>query len=151
MMRSGRTSADYSRVVAIKAPIERTFEAIATTKGVRGWWTPLVTETGKKNETIRLEFEGMDEHIDMRVTALQRPLEVIWLIVEHSSLDEWAGTSLHFKLHSLEKNKCTLEFCHEGLSPKLTCYDDCEIGWDHFLASIVALAEHGKGSPFGSS
>jgi hypothetical protein len=36
------------------------------------------------------------------------------------------------------------------LSPKLDCFNDCKLGWDHFLASIVALVENGKGMPFGS-
>ncbi|MEO9169456.1 MAG: SRPBCC domain-containing protein [Aestuariivirga sp.] len=149
-MQINRTSTEYSRAIAIKAPIERAFEAIATIKGVQGWWTPLVTGTSKKGGALRLEFEGMDEHIDMRVTGLQRPSEVTWLIVEHSSLDEWAGTTIHFKLLPMGANKCKLEFRHEGLSPKLTCYDHCETGWDYFLSSLVALAEHGKGHPFGS-
>jgi uncharacterized protein YndB with AHSA1/START domain len=139
---------DYAREITIQAPCDRVFDAIATAQGLRGWWTPLVTGSDREGGALRLEFEGMDEHIDLRVKIARRPTEVEWTVVEHSSLDEWAGTTIRFELSPRSGKTCRLAFRHVGLSPKLECYDDCEAGWDHFLASIVALAERGKGQPF---
>jgi uncharacterized protein YndB with AHSA1/START domain len=149
--RPGKAGADdYAREIAINAPAERTFDAIATLDGVRGWWTPLASGTDGPGGTIRLEFEGLDEHIDLYVASRRRPVEVAWLVREHTSLGEWAGTTLRFMLDPRGETRCNVAFRHEGLSPTLACYDDCDAGWDHFLGSLVALVEHGKGEPFGA-
>jgi uncharacterized protein YndB with AHSA1/START domain len=146
----GAATHDYSRELRIEASCDRAFEAIATIEGLRGWWTPLVTGSHAPRGTIRLEFEGMEEHIDIRVNVADRPSKVEWSILEHTSLDEWSGTKVHFQLSPEGTNACRLAFRHEGLSPKLECYDDCEAGWDHFLESLVGLAERGRGAPFRS-
>jgi len=145
---SGVPANDYAQSISIRAPRERVFDAVATLDGIRGWWTPLASGSAKPGGTMRLEFEGMDEHIDIRVDAITRPFAVEWTILEHTSLDEWAGTKLSFELKPARDGHCILAFRHLGLSPKLACYEDCEAGWEHFLRSLVALAESGKGSPF---
>ena len=139
---------DYARELTIEAPCERVFDAIATLDGIRGWWTPLVTGSDEAGRTMRLEFEGLEEHIDLRVKSARRPSEVEWSVVEHTSLDEWMGTRIRFELSPRSDGTCSLAFQHIGLSPRLACYDDCEAGWDHFLESVVALAERGRGKPF---
>ena len=141
---------DYRREIPVKAPVERLFDAIATCDGVRGWWTPLVSGTSERGGTMRLEFEGMDEHIDLRVVSSRRPTEIEWSVVEHTSLDDWAGTRIRFEVFPAGDDASTLAFQHVGLSPKLECYDQCEAGWDHFLDSLVAFAERGEGAPFRS-
>jgi uncharacterized protein YndB with AHSA1/START domain len=141
-------SLDYMRSVTVHSRPERVYDAIATLEGLRGWWTPMASGSAKPGGTIRLEFEGMDEHIDMRVDAATRPARVVWTILEHTSLEEWAETKVSFSLEPSAEGECVLSFRHEGLSPKLACYEDCEAGWEHFLGSLVSLAERGKGSPF---
>jgi uncharacterized protein YndB with AHSA1/START domain len=126
------------------------FDAIAKLEGIRGWWTALVTGSDKVGGTMRLKFRDVDEHIDLRVTIARPPSEVEWSVVEHTSLDEWNGTTIRFELSSESAATCRLAFQHRGLSPKLACFDDCEAGWNHFLGSIVLLAKRGKGKPFGA-
>lgn len=144
---------DYRRELPIAAPCERAFDAIATLEGVRGWWTPLVTGSAKPGGKIRLRFEGLDEHIDLRVARVaiaRRPSEVVWSVIEHTSLPEWADTTIQFRLSPDGANACRLAFEHIGLSPTLACYEDCEAGWEHFLGSLVSFAESGRGAPFGA-
>jgi uncharacterized protein YndB with AHSA1/START domain len=143
-----RGERDYRREITVNAPVERLFDAIATRDGVRGWWTPLVSGSSDRGGTLRLEFEGMDEHIDLSVVVSRRPTEVEWSVVEHTSLDEWAGTKIRFEVSPAGDDGSRLAFQHVGLSPKLECYDHCEAGWDHFLDSLVAFVERGKGAPF---
>jgi uncharacterized protein YndB with AHSA1/START domain len=143
-------AADYAREFTVGRSVERLFDCIATREGLRGWWTSLVSGSDAVGGTLHLEFEGMVEHIDMYVEAAQRPSKVVWSIVEHSSLDEWTGTKVCFTLSAKGANACTLTFRHDGLSPKLACYEDCEAGWDHFLGSLVSFVERGKGEPFGA-
>ena len=145
---SGNRGRDFLREIAVRVPADRLFDAIATVDGVRAWWTPLVTGTSRRGGTLRLGFEGMAEHIDLRVAASRRPALVEWTVLGHSSLDEWAGTTIRFAIAPAGDEACVLDFRHVGLSPKLECYDHCEAGWDHFLDSLVAFAERGQGAPF---
>ena len=146
-----RTEVHYTREICIEARQESAFDAIGTLSGVRGWWTSLVTGSDEPGGRMRLEFEGLDEHIELQVVVARRPSEIVWSVVEHTSLDEWNGTKIRFRLSPQGAAACRLAFEHVGLSPKLACYDDCEVGWDHFLDSIVRLAERGKGEPFRST
>jgi hypothetical protein len=34
------------------------------------------------------------------------------------------------------------------LIPRLSCYETCETGWEHFLASLLEYTEHGERNPF---
>ena len=76
-----RTPGDYTREIVIPVSCQRAFDAIATVDGVRGWWTPLVRGSDKPGGNIQLRFEGMDEHIDLRVKVSRRPHEVDWSVV----------------------------------------------------------------------
>lgn len=143
---------DYARRVAFHAPRERVFEAIATLDGLRGWWTTLVSGSTKVGGEVRFDFKGMDEHIIMRVDAARRPSSLRWTCLLHTDLEDWSGTKVMFQL--VERGSpeaCELSFRHMGLTPALACYGDCELGWEHFLASLVAYVERGKGTPFGAS
>jgi hypothetical protein len=58
---------------------------------------------------------------------------------------EWAHTKLIFD--SLENNGVTtLNFTHEGLTPEIECYKDCETGWTHWIrTSLLSYFTTGKG------
>ncbi|MDB5213239.1 MAG: Activator of Hsp90 ATPase 1 family protein [Myxococcaceae bacterium] len=139
---------DYARRVAFGASCERVFDAIATLDGLRGWWTPLVSGSPSTGGDVRFEFRGMDEHIVMHVERASRPSVVEWSCVEHASLDDWKGTRVLFELAPRGPGGCDLTFRHVGLTRELECFEDCELGWEHFLASIVAYVESGVGMPF---
>jgi hypothetical protein len=49
--------------------------------------------------------------------------------------DEWAGTSVVFRLVPQSLNSMWVHFEHLGLAPELQCYEICSGGWDHFLGS----------------
>jgi Activator of Hsp90 ATPase homolog 1-like protein len=139
---------DYTTRVTFRAPRERVFDAIATPGGVRSWWTTSVRGSGEAGGELRLEFEGLDEYIVLRVEKASRPFTVQWSCVVHSSLPEWAGTKMLFDLVERTPDECELSFRHVGLAPQLECYEDCRLGWDHFLMSLVGYAERGRGTPW---
>jgi hypothetical protein len=93
----------------------------------------------------------LDEHIDLQVMASRRPAEVAWRIIEHTALEEWNGTTIRFVLSARGPKACSVAFRHVGLSPALSCYEDCKVGWAHFLGSLATLAERGEGRPFRAS
>lgn len=126
----------------------RVFDALTTRSGLAGWWTPLVSGTPSPGGQIELGFAGVDETIVMRVDHAQPPSNVTWTCLEHTGHPEWQGTTIVFELSHVNPDAGLLRFHHIGLHPALACYETCEAGWDHFLASLLSYAQSGKGSPF---
>ncbi len=142
------TGADYEAELALAASPEAVFRALTTLQGLRGWWTPTVSGSPTDGDVL-FRFPGLDEQIIMRVDSAP-PSEVHWTCIRHDSLPEWTNTTITFSLRGDGSTGCALSFRHEGLTPRLECYDECEAGWDHFLASLRAYVEAGRGTPFGS-
>ncbi len=149
---------DFVRHVTFRASRDRVFDAIATMDGVRGWWSTDVTGSTAVGDILRFGFQ-LSEHrewIVMRVDTAAHPSSVRWTCVaqfvaprELEKNDEWIGTTVTFDLSERAPESCELRFRHIGLNASLECYAICEPGWDHFLASLVAYVEEGKGMPFG--
>ena len=140
----------YSKKLVLRCTREKMFQALSSKKGITGWWTHLVKGVFAENKKIRLEFEGLSEHIDLQIDSQKRPEQVIWTCLVHSSNPEWAKTKIIFALSEKSKSACELSFQHQGLSPQLDCYDDCRLGWDYFLKSLAGFVERGEGMPFTS-
>ena len=143
-----RSRDDFARSVPFHASRDRVFEAIATINGLRGWWTPITGGSASPGGQLRFEFRGLDECIIMRVDSASRPVSVHWTCLMHTELTEWDGTKVLFDLAERTAETCELNFRHVGLTAKLRCYHDCRQGWEHFLTSLVAYVERGKGMPF---
>ena len=133
----------YLREVTCQATRERVFAAVATTGGLRGWWTPIVAGTPRAGGQLTFGFEGMDEAIVMRVDEVTSPSRVRWTCLEHSSAPDWSATTIQFVLGDAGSEGCTLTFSHLGLPA-----EQVAAGWDRFLASLTALVETGHGAPF---
>jgi uncharacterized protein YndB with AHSA1/START domain len=138
---------DYVQRQVVRAPRARVFEALTTLAGLRGWWTSIVDGDALAGGELRFGFEGLDETIVLRVDQASRATRVRWTCVVHSSLPEWTNTVIELDL--AERGTATdLRLRHRGLTPVLACYDHCEAGWNHFLASLAAYVEDGVGMPY---
>ena len=135
----------YAQQVTVHATLERVFHTIATLDGLRGWWTTIVTGSAAPGGKLHFGFAGLDEQIVMRVDEA-RPLSAItWSCVVHTRDDEWTGSTVRFGLADRGPQACELDFCHTGIDRELVAD-----GWEHFLASLAAYAEHGTGTPYGA-
>jgi uncharacterized protein (TIGR03086 family) len=149
-MTGGGRDVAYTSHLAVRAPAERVFEAIHSLEGLASWWTPHVSGSNEIGGELRFEFEGLTEHVIMRVEEASAPSTLRWTCVTHTGHPEWAGTEPTFAITRTDADTCVIDFVHVGLAPTLGCYEQCERGWDRFLASIVAYAEVGRGMPYGA-
>jgi uncharacterized protein YndB with AHSA1/START domain len=138
----------FQSSITMAVPADVVFDAIASLDGLRGWWTPNVARFRDPDDRLRFEFDGLGEHIDMRVDAVHRPSRIEWTCLVHSSLPEWTGTRVLWDIRPSSGSVSELCVSHVGLVPVLECFEDCGRGWRHFLASIRALVETGRGMPF---
>jgi uncharacterized protein YndB with AHSA1/START domain len=135
---------DYQRQLTVKASEDAVFDALTTTAGLAGWWTP-VKGDGLAGGELRFVF-GPGAEAVMRVDAADRGAGVHWTNVA-CHVEDWVGTQVHFGLRPAGDGTTELRFRHEGLTPKLECFADCRSGWDHFIASLAAYVETGQGHP----
>ena len=145
----------YHCRVLIEAPVALVYDALTSAAGLQSWWTT-TCEVGKR-KGAESTFRFGETYNVMRIEALEPAKEVRWRCLEQyhhapgqlKRTDEWAGTTVLFKLESQTPGRTVLEFEHHGLHPQLECYAICERGWDHFLKqSLKTYLETGRGQPF---
>jgi hypothetical protein len=125
-------------------------EAIKKISNVREWWGVSFTGDSKnQNDQFTIKMGG-DSFFDFTVTELISGKRLVWLVTDcnmpwYSDKKEWARTRLIFDLR--EQNGMTeLKFTHEGLTPDVECYKDCEPGWTHWIqTSLFSYLTSGKG------
>ena len=145
---------DYTNHVHIDAPAERVFELLTTAAEFAAWWAPAAGSAAEGGE-LRITFEGLEDPLVLTVSAAARPTTVIWEVEACGFLPDWVGTRPVFTLtETLSEGEpatggCDVRFRHEGLSPRLECYDMCRAGWDQYLPSLRDYIETGTGTPFG--
>ena len=136
---------DYEKRLTLNASPDAVFRALTTTEGLAAWWTP-VTGEGLAGGTLTFDFGSPEAQAVMRVDAADPGTGVRWTNVA-CHVEDWVGTTLHFDFESAPSEGTQLHFRHEGLTPHLECFADCQSGWDHFMTSLAAYAETGAGHP----
>jgi uncharacterized protein YndB with AHSA1/START domain len=139
---------DIIHRVGIKAPPARVYAAVATVKGVAGWWTKDTTGDDQVGGTMRFRFTAPDGSVmgDMRmvVRKLKKNRLVQWRVV--AGPPEWIGTDITFDL-SKEGNYTIVMFGHVNWRKRVKFMAHCSMKWAVFLLSLKSLVETGKGKP----
>jgi uncharacterized protein YndB with AHSA1/START domain len=138
----------YRKKIRFRSTPDQVYRAVATKRGIAGWWTHLIEGAPSKLGKIAVRFDGMNQRVDLKVERLLPVTEVAWRCLRHSAFPEWRGTRIIFRLTESSRGTCELDFTHEGLTPQLACYEEISAGWNYFLRSLTAYAETGEGTPF---
>lgn len=125
-------------------------EAIKRINNVPGWWGVTFSgNSGKQNDKFVVKMGG-DSFFNFTITELIPGKRIVWLVTDcnmpwYSDKKEWADTKLIFDI-SENNGITTLNFTHEGLTPEVECYMDCETGWIHWIrTSLLSYFTTGKG------
>lgn len=125
-------------------------EATEKISKVPEWWGVTVTGSAEKQNDAFIVKMGGDSFFNFTVSELIPGNRIVWLVTDcympwYANKKEWAGTKLIFGL-SEDNGATTLNFTHEGLTPDVECYKDCEPGWTHWIAtSLFSYLTTGKG------
>jgi hypothetical protein len=125
-------------------------EATKKISKVPEWWGIAFTGSAEKqNDQFTVKMGG-DSFFNFTVAELIPGKRVVWLVTDcfmpwFSDKKEWANTKLIFDL-SEDNGVTTLNFTHEGLTPNVECYKDCELGWTHWIkTSLFSYFTTGEG------
>lgn len=138
---------DFNCSITVKVNAKDVIKKISN---VPAWWGIAFTGSAEKqNDKFTVKMGG-DSFFNFTVTELIPGKKIVWLITDcympwYSDKKEWANTKLIFDL--LEDNGITtLNFTHEGLTPDVECYKDCEPGWTHWIkTSLFSYLTTGEG------
>lgn len=139
---------DILHRVAMKAPLGKVYQALATPEGVAGWWT--TETTGDRQAGGMIKFRFTDESgrelgvFDMKIVELRPDTRVVWEVVKGPP--EWVGTNVRFELKQ-EDDFAVVLFKHEGWREPAEFMYHCSTKWGVFLQSLKSLVETGQGQP----
>ena len=137
---------DIRHRVAISAPLESVYDAVATTDGISEWWTRGgVRGESREGSRIQFFFGQPEPAAVMEVTRLSPNELVSWSCVEGA--DEWVGTELSFDVTHADDETVVL-FTHADWRGPTEFMAHCSARWAYFLLSLKSYLETGKGTPF---
>jgi uncharacterized protein YndB with AHSA1/START domain len=142
---------DIRHRVCISAPLADVYEAVATPKGVSGWWTRDGVR-GEATEGSKLDIffgDQAEPTAVMEITRLNPAGHVHWNCVEGP--DDWVGTKLTFDLSTsgdeTPDDETVVLFSHAGWRSPSDFMAHCSARWAYFLLSLKSLMETGTGTP----
>ena len=137
------------RVGAI-APIDKVYDAIATSSGIAAWWAKATTGGDDVGSTIESTFTTTEtgEHvgtISYAVEELVPSKRVAWRVT--GGVPEWQDTLIRFDLEQAEDGYTIIQFGHEGWAEPSEFMGHCTTKWGSFLMSLKSYVETGVGQP----
>jgi len=137
---------DIRHRVAISAPLEGVYEAVATREGLSEWWTrDGVRGDPSEGSKLQFFFDQPEPAAVMEVTRLDPDGHVNWNCVEGA--EEWVGTRITFDLTHKDDETVVL-FTHADWREPVEFMAHCSARWAYFLLSLKSYQETGKGTPF---
>ncbi|WP_282089153.1 SRPBCC family protein [Aquimarina algiphila] len=145
---------DFKKTIRVKASKEKAFEAITTE--VNKWWGNVDNKVANE---IGHEFSVFfEEDTEWRfvISELEEFRHVTWrcIYANHSFSGlknikkEWLNSEISFVFKGLSDEMIEVSFTYKGLTPNLNCYEICDAGWTHFIASsLKQYLETGIGAP----
>jgi uncharacterized protein YndB with AHSA1/START domain len=137
---------DIRHRVAISAPSEAVYEAVATAGGISEWWTrDGVRGESRQGSRLQFFFGQPEPAAVMEVSRLSPDRHVGWECV--GGADEWVGTRIAFDVEP-KGDETVVLFTHAGWREPTEFMAHCSARWAYFLLSLKGYLETGKGTPF---
>ena len=139
---NAQSSTGFSYSFNSSKPAEEIFSLLLQS---REWWSGLYGETIEgQSEKVNDEFSfraGDGAHYSkQRLVELIPNKRIAWLVTESNlsflaEKNEWANTKIIFDI-TPEDDHTHITFTHEGLVPKIECYDGCSGAWTKYMINL---------------
>jgi hypothetical protein len=122
-------------------------EIFDTLLDVKAWWSGLYGEdisgsSRKLNDEFTFRAGAGVHETTQRLVELIPNQKISWLVTESNltfleKKDEWTNTHISFDI-SKKGDKTQVTFTHEGLVPRIECYNGCAGAWTQYMDNLAA-------------
>jgi uncharacterized protein YndB with AHSA1/START domain len=143
--REGKIMFDIRHRVGIAAAPSSVYGQLATTDGLRSWWTTDVRGRAEVGEKLSFHFGGPDRFFVMEVVEQTPDERVVWRCVEGPA--EWVDTDFTFQLGAADGETVVL-FTHGGWREPVEFMHHCSTKWASYLLGMKHGLEGGRARPY---
>ena len=136
--------AKSSHRIRIHAPAERVYQALTSTDGLQGWFTPHVAGNEQEGGEMTMSFSGK-ESFHWKVSALKPLSHVHWECLKGPGAA--AGTSVTYKLSAAGHGQTVIECDHDGWPAEHDAMATCNTLWGLLMGRLKEFSETGKPHP----
>jgi len=136
---------DIRHRIGVNAPPSAVYEQLATTDGLKQWWTEDVRGRSAVGETVEFYFGSEERHFLMQVVDLRPNERVVWRCV--GGPEEWIDTQFTFDVRAGDDETAIL-FTQAGWREPVEFMHHCSTKWASYLMSLQQGLETGNGRPF---
>ena len=129
---------DLKHQIPIKAAPAKVFAAIATSEGLRSWWTADSKTEDKVAGKAEFGFDRRGTVFRMKIEKLELDRRLLWSC--HGDPPEWAGTTLLWELTS-KGDVTILRFTHGNWKSANDYYAMCNSTWGELMYRLKNYVE----------
>ncbi|HEX2058815.1 MAG TPA: SRPBCC domain-containing protein [Actinomycetota bacterium] len=132
--------------VPVDAEPKVIYDALATSDGVKGWWSNHTEGPGGPGSTMKVAFPDAPITFDFEVTAEEPGKRVAWRCL--AGPPEWIGTAIRFDVQSGADGSTSVLFAHDGWGTTEESFPFIAYSWAQILPRLKKLAETGEADPY---
>lgn len=137
--------ADILHLIQIRAPRETVYQTIATSEGIRQWFSRDADVEARIGGSGELRFAGGQRVLRVGIAALEPATRIVWK-VHSAAMPNWADTEIEFSM-AADGGDTLLHFAHRGFAQADDLFAMSATIWASFLISLKQYLETGKGTP----
>ena len=122
------------------------YDALATSKGVNGWWSNHTDGPEGVGSTMKVGFPDAPITFDFSVSEESPPERVAWRCL--AGPPEWVGTTISFDIEEDEHGNTSVLFAHDGWETTEGSFPFIAYSWAQILPRLKQLTDQGKADPF---
>ena len=131
--------------IQIGASPQKVYDAIATQKGLQGWWTGDSVAEPRVGSVAEFGFYNRKILFRMRIDELQPGKRVVWTCIgDH---DEWKDTRLTWEISQAE-GASILNFVHGNWRATTSFFASCNSTWGLLMYRLKDYVEGKNPGPF---
>ncbi|MEE9181023.1 MAG: SRPBCC domain-containing protein [candidate division NC10 bacterium] len=137
--------AEMHHQIPINTSPEKVYEAIATQKGLKGWWTGDSVAEPRVGSVAEFGFYNRKILFRMRIEELTPGKRVVWACIGED--DDWRGTRLTWDI-SQKDEKTFLHFIHGDWRSTSGHFALCNSTWGMLMYRLKDYVEGKDPGPY---
>lgn len=131
---------------SIAAPVEKVWEAVSSTEGLKNWWTDDSMSESKLGGKAEFGFQNRTTVFTMETTLFDVNEFQEWRCL--NGPDQWIGTNVSFELEPEDGRSTHVRFEHRNLRPDDEEYTKTKETWSKILVGLKDYVEGKNPGPF---